>query len=88
MAQGVEGFVKVLLNAKEAAMRLQARLVQITKTKDRRTLLNPDTVAFQPSTLEASVQSPVNLSSQGQLSNLNVSLLKLQLLTFNGDIQQ
>ena len=58
-----------------------------TKT-DRRTLLSLDAVAFQPNTLEASVQSPVNLSSQGQLSNLKVSLSKLQLLTFNGDIQQ
>ena len=88
MAEGAEGFVKVLFNAKEAVMRLQARLVRITKTKDRRNLLNPDTVAFQPNTVEASVQSPVNLSSQGQLSNLKVSLSKLQLLTFNGDIQQ
>ena len=46
--------------------------------KNRRTLLNPDAVAFQSNTLEASVQSPVSLSSQGQLSNLKVSLPKLQ----------
>ena len=88
MAEGVEGFVKVLLNAKELVTNLQARLVQITKAKDRRTLLNLDAVAFQPNTLEASVQSPVNLLSQGQLSNLKVSVSKLQLLTFHGDIQQ
>ena len=88
MAEGVERFVEVLLNVKEAVTRLQARLVQITKVKDSRNLLNPDTVAFQPNTLEASIQSPVNLSTQGQLSNLKVSLPKLQLLTFDGDIQQ
>ena len=88
MGEGEEGFVEVLLDAKEAVARLQARLVWITKMKDRRTLLNPDAVAFQSNTLEASAQSPVNLSSQGQSGNLKVSLPKLQLLTFNGDIQQ
>ena len=88
MAEGEEGFVEVMLNAKEAVMRLQARLVWITKKRIERTLLNQDAVAFQPNTLEASVQSPVNLSSQGHLSDLKVSLPKLQLLIFNGDIQQ
>ena len=76
MAEGAERFVEVLLNAKEAVVRLQTRLVRITKTKDRRTLLNLDAVVYQPNTLEASIQSPVNLSSQGQLSNLKVSLPK------------
>ena len=61
VAEGVEGFVEVLLDVKEAVARLQARLVRITKTKDRRTLLNPYAAAFQSNSLEASTQSPVTL---------------------------
>ena len=45
-------------------------------------------MAFQSNTLETFVQSSVNLSSQGQASNLKVSLPKLLLLAFNGDYQQ
>ena len=61
VAEGVEGFVEVLLDAKESVTKLQARLVRITKTKDRRTLLNLHAVAFQSNSLEASAQSPVTL---------------------------
>ena len=61
VAEETEGFVEVLLNVNEAVARLQAKLAQITKMKDRKTLLNPDTVAFQPNTLESFTQSSVNL---------------------------
>ena len=52
-------------------------------------MLNPSTTAFQSSVLESSIQSSSQiLSSQGQFNGLSVSLPKLQLLTFSGDIQQ
>ena len=45
--------------------------------------------ASQSNVLESSTQSlPQILSSQDQFNSLNVSLPKLQLLTFSGDIQQ
>ena len=51
-------------------------------------MLNPSVTAFQSSVLESSAQSsPQILSSQGQFNSLSVSLPKLQLLTFSGDIQ-
>ena len=61
VAEGVEGFVEVLLDAKESVTKLQARLVRITKTKDRRTLLNSHAVAFLSNSLEASARGPVTL---------------------------
>ena len=77
------------MNSSETIAQLRARLTRIIKVKDRKATLNLDVVTFQPSIMEPSIQnSSHNLSSQGQLSNLKVSLPKLQLLTFSGDIQQ
>ena len=62
------------------------RLERIAKKRLKIVVLNPDATAFQSNVLESSIQSsPQDLSSQGYL---NVSLPKLQLLTFGGDIQQ
>ena len=52
-------------------------------------MLIPDATPFQSNVLESSILSSTqNLSSQGHLGNLEVSLPKLQLLIFSGDIQQ
>ena len=88
VAGGNEGFVEMMLNSNEAVARLRARLRQIAKLRDSKTVLNPEAATFQPNTLESVIQSsPHNLSSQGQLT-MRVSLPKLQLVTFGGDIQQ
>ena len=86
---GNEGFIEVLVNSSEAVARMRTRLERIAKKRLKRVVLNPSATAFQSGVLESSTQgSPQILSSQGQFNSLNVSLPKLQLLTFGGDIQQ
>ena len=88
VAGGNEDFIEVWVNSSEAVARMRTRLERIVKKRLERVVLNPSATAFQSSVLESSTQSsPQILSSQGQFNSLSVSLPKLQLLTFSGDIQ-
>ena len=78
-ADGKEGYVEILLNSGECIGRLNARLKRIQRKLEveRRAPLNPVAVA-------------TNQQVAGGLSNggLQVSLPKLQLQTFDGNLQQ
>ena len=89
MAEGSEGYIEVLLDSNEVVARLQTRLRVISRVRREqsrvRALPNLEAATFKPN---VETQSTGLGQGQPEAMGLKVNLPKLQLPTFDGNIQQ
>ena len=88
VAEGSKGYIEVLLDSNEVVVHLQTRLRVISRVQEQsrvRALPNLEAATFKPN---VETQSTGLGQGQPEAMGLKVNLPKLQLPTFDGNIQQ